>query len=331
MQRTKRGIRILIIAFLLIASCVLHLFSGQFDLTLTDYYAALVDFDVNNQFQLIAREIRIPRLLAALLSGAALSISGLIMQTLFRNPLAGPYVLGINSGASLMVALLTLTGSTFFISQLGIVSASLIGGIATGMIILLLSTRITSSVSLLLIGLMIASFSSAVISVLQSLGSESGLKQFTMWTLGSLQHVSFDQLGGLTLLILLGIGGSLLAAKPLNVLLLGEDAAQLLGVNVKLIRVVLIGISILLASVITAYCGPIAFVGLAIPNVTRMVFNTQNHLTLIIGSALFGSLFLVLVDSLSQIAEPVFILPINAITSFIGAPFVILILLKRIK
>jgi iron complex transport system permease protein len=115
------------------------------------------------------------------------------------------------------------------------------------------------------------------------------------------------------------------------VLLLGEDAAQLLGVNVKLIRVVLIGISILLASVITAYCGPIAFVGLAIPNVTRMVFNTQNHHTLIIGSALFGSLFLVLVDSLSQIAEPVFILPINAITSFIGAPFVILILLKRIK
>jgi iron complex transport system permease protein len=132
-------------------------------------------------------------------------------------------------------------------------------------------------------------------------------------------------------LILLGIIGSLLAAKPLNALLLGEDAAQLLGVNVKLVRVFLMAISILLASVITAYCGPIAFVGLAIPNVTRMVFNTQNHQTLIIGSALFGSLFLVLVDSLSQLAEPVFILPINAITSFIGAPFVILILLKRIK
>lgn len=330
-MHSARNIKLVIITCLLFISCVIHLFSGPFDITFKDFIDSLFHFSSSNENQLVARELRIPRLSAALLGGAALSISGLIMQTLFRNPLAGPYVLGINSGASLMVALLTLTGSTFFYSQFGIVSAALIGGLASGILILVLSTRISSSVSLLLIGLMIASFSSALVSVLQSIGTEAGLKQFTMWTLGSLQHVSFDHLMGLSTLIMGGIGISFLAAKPLNALLLGEEAAQLLGVNVKRVRLLLIGISIVLASVITAYCGPIAFVGLAIPNVTRMLFKTQHHRILLLGTSLLGALFLVVVDSVSQLAEPLFTLPINAITSFIGAPFVILILLKRVK
>lgn len=326
----RRNVLFLLIALLLVCASVLALFSGQFDLSFDTYWNAAFAYNENIQGEFIAREFRFPRLIVAIISGSALSVSGLLMQTLFRNPLAGPYVLGVNSGASLMVALFTMSGIPFFTQDIGTVSSALIGGLASGLAILFLSSRVKSGVSLLLVGLMIASFCSAIVSVLESLSSETGLKRFTMWTMGSIQHVSIDQIGLFVALIGLGLGLSLLVAKPLNVLLLGENAASLLGIRVTNIRFFIIGISILLASVVTAYCGPIAFVGLAIPNITRMLFKTQNHHVLLTGSALLGATFMVTVDCISLLVEPIAVIPINVFTSFIGAPFVLFIILKRL-
>ena len=309
----------------------LHLFVGQIDLSIDDYWNGLFSFDKTSVNEIIARDFRIPRLIMALIAGACLSVVGLMMQTLFNNPLAGPYVLGINSGSSLFVALSIMTGVPFFASDFGLIINSLLGAFLFGLIILFFSRIVRTQISLLLIGLMLGSFISAFVAFLQSASDAQELKVFTLWALGSLQKVDFEQLTYIIPIALTGIAATFFIVKPLNALVLGEAEAKLLGVNIKTTRLIIIILTAILTGLVTAFCGPIAFVGLAVPNLVRILFKTQQHRTLIIASVLIGSIFIVLCDILIQLLEPYFMLPINVLTSIIGAPMVILFILKRLK
>jgi iron complex transport system permease protein len=307
-----------------------HIFCGQITITSSELLSSLISFDENNTIHILIREFRIPRMTMAILAGSSLAICGMLMQTLFNNPLAGPYVLGINSGASLIVALSLMTGVSFFSSDLGLISAGIMGSLIFGTIILFCSFAVRSHVSLLLIGLMISSFVGAIISVLESMSGAEELKQFTFWSMGSLQQVSFAQIPLIASLIIVSWISVLFAVKPLNALVLGQSSAKNIGVNIQQVRVFIIGITAILVGIITAFCGPIAFVGLAIPNLVRIIFKTQNHLVLYIGNLLIGGLFLLLCDCFIQLIEPWLLFPINAFTSILGAPFVVYMLLKKL-
>lgn len=307
-----------------------HTLSGQISLSFSEILSAFGSYDSNNMNHLIFFEFRIPRMAMAVLSGGALAVSGMLMQTLFNNPLAGPYVLGINSGASLVVALTLLTGIPFFTSDLGLITGALLGSFLFGSVILLFSVYVRSHISLLLIGLMISSFVGALITTLESISAAEQLKIFTFWSFGSLQQTTFDQLPIILGSIGLGITGSFFLSKPLNAMVLGEVSAKTLGVPIRALRISVISITAVLTGTITAFCGPIAFVGLAIPNLTRMLFRTQNHQYLLIGNLLIGGIFMLTCDTIIQILEPYAVLPINAFTSLIGAPFVVYIILKKL-
>lgn len=329
---SKRHRLILIILLGLLPVFVfIHLISGQIDISPSDVWSSLTSFDENNMNHIIAKEIRIPRMTMAAIAGGALSIAGLLMQTLFKNPLAGPYVLGINSGATLLVALSIMTGVTFFSSDYGIIINALVGAFLFGLIILSFSRLIKTQVSLLLIGIMLGSFTSAFISILQSLSNAQELKMFTLWGLGSLQKVSIEQLPIILIIIGVGLLLTILLNKRLNILILGESEAKLMGVNIKFTRYIIIGITALFTGIITAFCGPIAFIGLAVPNIVRIIFKTQNHLVLIIGSFIIGALFLLATDIIIQLLEHKIVIPINALTSIVGAPIVVLIVFKRLR
>lgn len=327
----RNKIFILALGIVLPIVAFVHLFSGQIDISTSEFFGAFSDYDSSNLNHVVVRELRIPRMLTALIAGAGLSIAGLLMQTLFNNPLAGPYVLGINSGASLFVAFALMTGIPFFSSDLGLVANALIGAFVFGMIIVVFSTMIRQQISLLLIGLMLGSFTSAIVSVLQSASGLQELKLFTLWALGSLQKVTIEQIPILLICFLITVIGAFLVVKPLNLLVLGTSEASNLGVRIKRVRLLIILITALITGVVTAYCGPIAFIGLAIPNLIRIVMKSQNHAVLIIGSALCGGVFLLLCDIVIQRMESSFVIPINAFTSLIGAPFVILLVLRRLK
>lgn len=329
---TKKTFFLLLVLFtLLVVSIVAHLFSGVISLKFSDYVSAIFDYDQHSTPQIIAREFRLPRLVIGLIAGAGLAVSGMFMQTLFNNPLAGPYVLGINSGSSLFVAFSMMTGITLLQSNLGIISSALLGAFVFGILILFFSLVTRTSISLLLIGLMLGSFTGAIVTVLQSMSSAQELKAYTLWTMGSLQQIRFDQLGIVSLLFFVGILLSTLLIKPFNVLVIGDNSTQLLGLNVKRIRILAISITALFTGIVTAFCGPIAFVGLAVPNLTRAILKTQSHGKLLIGNSIIGAIFLILADTLIQLVDPWIQLPINAITSLVGAPFIVFIVLKKLR
>jgi iron complex transport system permease protein len=327
----KRHRILLIIALVLLpVLAYFHLTIGQIQLSSADFYNAVFNYSDSETAQLLVREFRLPRLIMAIVAGSSLAIAGMLMQTLFNNPLAGPYVLGINSGASLAVALGTLSGISMFSSNIGLIGLALIGALVFGFIVLGFSLFVRNSLSLLLVGIMIGSFTSAITSLLQTISSADSLKVFTIWGMGSLQQVELSQIGIITVFFILGIFFSFFLIKPLNALVLGENASLLLGVPVKNLRIIIIVITALLAGLVTAFCGPIAFVGLAIPNLCKMLFKTQQHLVLLLGNILLGALFLISCDILVQGLEPFILVPINVITSIVGAPFVIFIILKRL-
>jgi iron complex transport system permease protein len=321
----------ILLSSVLVLAIFLHLISGQIAISFSEFSAAIFHFDPNNTKHIVALEFRLPRVTMALLAGAGLSISGMLMQTLFNNPLAGPYVLGINSGSSLFVAFSMMTGFAFFQTDFGIITSALIGALIFGFVILGFSLFVKSHISLLLIGLMLGSFTNSIISILQTFSSAQELKAFTMWTMGSLQHVQLQQLPIILLLFMLSVFLCLFLIKPLNVLVLGEHTTAALGMNVKRIRIATISITALFTGLITAFCGPIAFVGLAVPNVTRYLFRTQSHNKLLVANFFLGAIFLLLSDTIIQLLEHKIQLPINAFTSIIGAPIIILIVLKRLK
>lgn len=322
---------IIIFLVLLPIAGVVHFMSGHLDIAFGDLVNSLFDFDETNTQQLIAREVRIPRMFTAFIAGAGLSVAGLLMQTLFNNPLAGPYVLGINSGASLFVAFSIMTGIPFLSSDLGIITNALIGALIFGLIISLFSELVRSQISLLLIGIMLGSFTSAIVSLLEVSSDASELKVFTLWALGSLSRIEFNQIPLIATVFILGIVGSLFLIKPLNLLVLGQNQARLLGLNYKRTRFVIIGITAILTGLITAFCGPIAFVGLAVPNLVRILLKSQHHGLLILSSALIGGIFVLLCDALIQSLENHMVIPINVLTSLIGAPIVVLLILRKLR
>ena len=278
--------------------------------------------------QNILHAIRLPKAITAILAGAALSVSGLIMQTLFRNPLAGPYTLGVSSGASLGVALLTMLGAfSIQLSAVSIPFAACIGAIAVLLLVLAVSRRVTNNVSLLIVGLMFGSIAGALVSLVQNFANPDALKLFIVWTLGSLSSVGWGDMQMLLPILLVGTLFVLLTVKPLNGLLLGEDYARGLGINVSRTRLYIVLATGLLAGGVTAFCGPIAFIGVAVPHIARGIFNTSNHRITLPASALIGACLLLICDVLCSLF--IYPLPISTVSALFGAPVIIWIILKN--
>ena len=291
---------------------------------------------VDDAHQYIVLEYRLPKALSAIVVGCGLSISGLLMQTLFRNPLAGPYVLGLSSGGSLGVAILIM-GASFLGGSLAVLAQSkyvVILAASLGSFIVLLMViatlwRVRNTMALLIIGLMVASFTSAIVSVLSYFTTAENLQEYVFWSMGSLGRLDWQDLGLLSVLLLTGILICISLLKKLNAFLLGEDYAKSMGVNTKYTRFLMIAITGILAGSVTAFAGPIAFIGLTIPHLARQLFNTGNHFVLLPAILLIGSLVMLLCETLSQLPGSAYVLPLNAVTSFIGAPIVIWLILKK--
>ena len=284
--------------------------------------------DLSVMEQNILHSIRLPKAITAVLSGAALSVSGLIMQTLFRNPLAGPYTLGVSSGASLGVAFLTmLSVSSFQLSAVSLPIAACIGATLVLLLVLAVSRKVTSNVSLLIIGMMFGSIAGALVSLLQNFANPDALKLFIVWTLGSLSSVGWSDMQLMIPVLVIGALFVLLAIKPLNGLLLGEDYARGLGINVERTRLYIVLATGLLAGGVTAFCGPIAFIGVAVPHIARGIFKTSNHRITIPACVLTGACLLLICDMLCSLA--IYPLPISTVSALFGAPVIIWIILKN--
>lgn len=286
----------------------------------------------------IIQNYRLPKALTAIIVGSGLGVSGLLMQTLFRNPLAGPFVLGISSGASLGVALVILGSgifggffATLFVSKWGIVIAASLGSFLVLLAVLMVSIKVRDTMAILIIGLMFASLTAAIVSVLSYFSSAELLQQYVFWGFGSLGNLSWEDLSILFIIYSLGIILTMASIKSLDTLLLGENYAKSLGLNIKQSRLVIIIATSLLAGTITAFTGPVAFIGLAIPHIIRQVFNTSNHKILLPAVFLFGAIVMLICDSIAQLPNSDLSLPINAITALLGAPVVIWLLVKKRK
>ena len=283
--------------------------------------------------QIIVLESRLPRSFSSLLSGIALALSGWMMQTLFRNPLAGPSILGITSGASLGVAAVVLSGSLFGFNlsstfgSLSIVGGAIIGSTSILLIMLLAAGRMKDQITLLIIGIMVGHFTGAIESILQYKTSDSSLRSFIIWGMGSFADTNYTEIIIIAIITALALIPIYAQRQALNIMLLGDDYAQSMGIQVKKMRLVLIIVSGLLAGVVTAFCGPIAFIGLVVPHIARMLLRTADHRKLFIPIILLGALTGLSCDFISRIAE----IPLNAITSALGAPVVIWILLRNSK
>ena len=287
-------------------------------------------------WEIILWNFRLPKAFTAILVGMALSISGLLMQTLFRNPLAGPYVLGLSSGASLGVAFVILGAgflpsflANIFLSSYGIVLASALGSALVLIAVLTVSQKLKDTMAILIVGLMFGSLTSAVVSVLSYFSTAEQLQKFTFWSLGSLANLSWSEVSLLFIITAVGIILSFLVIKPLDALLLGEKYAKSLGVNFKKTRYIIIFATSVLAGSITAFVGPIAFIGLAVPHIAKLLFQTSNHFILFWSTLLIGAIILLFCDIIAQCPGQDITLPINAVTSIIGAPIVIWLLVRK--
>ena len=301
---------------------LLDLAVGAVAVPLGDVWAALTGGDCPRATAKIILNIRLIKAVVALLAGAALSVSGLQMQTLFRNPLAGPYVLGISSGASLGVALVVLAGVG---SSIGIAGAAWLGAAIVLVVIAAVGHRIKDIMVILILGMMFSSGIGAVVQILQYVANDESLKMFVVWTMGSLGDVTLNQLTVLIPSIVTGLLLAVVTIKPLNLLLFGEEYAMTMGLNVRRSRGLLFLSTTLLAGTVTAFCGPIGFIGLAMPHVTRMLFRNSDHRVLVPGTVLSGASVLLLCDLVSKL----FTLPINASTALLGIPIVVWVVLRN--
>ena len=281
-------------------------------------------------------ENRLPQALTAMLCGASLAVCGLMLQTAFRNPLAGPDVFGISSGAGLGVAIVMLflggsVSTTLFTVSgfLAILTSAFIGAIVVTMIILFLSTMVKNSVLLLIVGLMVGYVSSSAVALLNFFASEEGVKSYMVWGMGNFGGVSMDHMLLFALLCLVGIIASIFLIKPLNIMLLGTQYAESLGINIRQIRNLLLVTVGLLTAVTTAFCGPISFIGLAIPHISRLLFRTDNHQILLPGTVLTGAVIALFCNLVCYLPGELGIIPLNAVTPLIGAPVIIYVIIKR--
>jgi len=335
-MQKKTGYFILLI--LLVPVCfIADVLFGSTHIPFSVFIDVIRGVEVSDTWRVIITELRMPRAFVAVFVGMALPVSGLLMQTFFRNPLAGPYVLGISTGASLGVALFSLGGglgmiavvsSLGFASSWGLILAACVGALAVMMIIVVIAPKVYDTTSLLIIGIMLGSVTSAVVSVLQFFSNPNEVHAFLMWTFGSFAGLGWTEIMIMACFILPLVGFSFVLQKSLNALLLGENYARGLGVRISALRFGIIAIASLLAGVVTAFTGPIGFVGMAIPHIARMVFKTTNHKILIAASVLIGSNLVLLCDMISQLPGYQSTLPINTVTAMFGAPIVIFVIFK---
>lgn len=328
----------LVLMALLIICFFVNISLGSVSIPTTEIFKGLFGEIDNESWQYIIQNYRLPKAFTAILVGSGLGISGLLMQTLFRNPLAGPFVLGISSGASLGVALVILGSgifggvfTTLLISKWSIVIAASLGSFLVLLAVMIVSSRVRDTMAILIIGLMFGSITAAIVSVLSYFSSAEQLQQYIFWGFGSLGNLSWKELFIFFLIYLMGILMTIISLKGLNTLLLGENYAKSLGLNLKQSRLIIIIATSLLAGTITAFAGPIAFIGLAIPHMTRQIFPTSNHKTLLPAVFLFGAIVMLICDSVAQLPTSDYTLPINAITSLVGAPVVIWLLVRKRK
>ncbi|AFL86319.1 ABC-type Fe3+-siderophore transport system, permease component [Belliella baltica DSM 15883] len=324
-------------AVLCVLFFLINLNVGSVHIPMSEIAASLFGEEFSKKsWGIIVKDYRIPKAFTAILAGLALSISGLQMQTFFRNPLAGPFVLGISSGAGLGVALLVMTGSAFGLSffsggfgMWAVVFAASSGAILVLLLMSLTAWRVKDSMTLLIVGLMFGSLAGALISVLAYFSEAEQLKVFTIWSMGSLGGTQGGQLELFLFACVLGVTPVLIFIKSYNAMLLGEAYAKSMGVNINKLRWAMILSTGLLAGSATAFCGPIAFIGIAVPHMARLIFKSGDHKILFPASALTGAIVLLFCDSISQLPGSAQTLPINAVTSLIGAPMVIWLILRR--
>ena len=334
----KRNVCIIL---LLVASIIvlfaINLIVGSVRIPLADVCDILFDkFEGKESWKYIVMENRLPQALTAMLCGASLAVCGLMLQTAFRNPLAGPDVFGISSGAGLGVAIVMLflggsVSTTLFTVSgfLAILTSAFIGAIVVTMLILFLSTMVRNSVLLLIVGLMVGYVSSSAVALLNFFASEEGVKSYMVWGMGNFGGVSMDHMLLFALLCLVGIIASIFLIKPLNIMLLGTQYAESLGINIRQIRNLLLVTVGLLTAVTTAFCGPISFIGLAIPHISRLLFRTDNHQILLPGTVLTGAVIALFCNLVCYLPGELGIIPLNAVTPLIGAPVIIYVIIKR--
>lgn len=311
-----------------------NLFFGAIHIPMPEVASILTGKDSDESLRFIVLESRLPQAMTALLAGGALACAGLMLQTVFRNPLAGPSILGITSGASLGVALVMLIfggvvslGTENFGGGVAITSGALAGSFMVMGILIVLSSRIRNNLTLLITGMMAGYLTSSLVTLLSSLSTAQGLQSYVMWGMGTFSGVSLNSMPWFAGLIIIGLLLSALLAKPLNLLLLGDNYAANLGVNVNKVRHHLLIATGLLSAIVTAFCGPIGFIGLAMPHIARLIFRTDNHLVLMPATMLCGSALALACNLLSVLPESN-VIPINALTPVAGVPVVIYVILK---
>jgi iron complex transport system permease protein len=334
----KKGI----VCGLLVALCVVlfavNLAKGSIDIPLADVVRILTGDSegVKPSWQYIVLEARLPQALTAILCGAALAVSGLLLQTAFRNPLAGPSIFGINSGAGLGVALVMLllggslsVGSVSFSGFFAVLIAAFIGAMAVMALIFFFSTLVKSNVMLLIIGIMIGYISSSAVSLLNFFATDEGVKSYMVWGMGSFSGVSLKYMPLFAAITLLGLIASAMLIKPLNALMLGNRYAQNLGVNIRRVRNTLLWVTGLLTAITTAFCGPVAFIGLAVPHIARLLLTTDNHRWLMPATMLTGAVVALLCNVICVLPGESGVIPLNAVTPVIGAPVIIYVIIHE--
>ena len=328
----------ILLSLLLVAIVCLNISLGSVDIPALEVFNSIVGTSSKSSWHYIITNYRLPKAITAIIAGGGLAISGLLMQTLFRNPLAGPFVLGLSSGASLGVAILILGAgaisgvfSTFLLSSWSLVIASALGSFLVLLAVLAVTLKVKDTMAILIIGLMFGSLTGAVVAVLSYFSDAQQLQQYIFWSFGSLGNQTWQGVVIISLCFFIGLLLSVYSAKSLNALLLGENYAKSMGLKIKKNMLVIILATSILAGGITAFVGPIAFVGLAVPHLTRQFVKTSNHFVLIPAVALSGAILMLVCDTIAQLPGTVYTLPINAITSLVGAPVVIWLLVRKRK
>lgn len=340
MQRTTQN-KVLLISLVVVLAFtfLLNISLGSVSIPFSEVFNSLTGGEVSKStWEYIIINYRLPKAVTAIIAGMGLSLSGLLMQTLFRNPMAGPFVLGLSSGASLGVAFIILSSGLLpgflagvFLSSYGIVLASTLGSLLVLLSVLLVAQRLRNTMAILIVGLMFGSFTGAVVNVLTYFSTAQQLQKFTFWAMGNLGGQEWSNIIILAVACAIGIILAAVCIKPLNALLLGERYAKSMGIDFKKVRFIIIISVSLMAGGITAFAGPVAFIGLAVPHMAKLIFKTSDHLVLFWATLLSGAIIVLVCDIITQLPGNDLTLPINAVTSIVGAPVVIWLLLRKRK
>ncbi len=338
-NKNRNTLLFFILTLSLLLLLLLNISLGSVSIPIKDVFNSLIGENSSKEtWNYIIINYRLPKAITAIIVGIGLSISGLLMQTLFRNPLAGPDVLGLSSGSSLGVATIVMGAaflptalSSILLSSFGILLASSLGSFLVLLAVLAVSQRLRDTMAILIVGLMFTSLTSAIVGTLTYFSTAEQLQKFTFWSMGNLGNLSWPSIVILSICVTIGLLLSLVSIKPLNALLLGENYARSLGINYKRTRLIIILATSILAGSITAYAGPIAFIGLAVPHIAKLVFQTSNHTILFWATLLLGAIIMLICDSISQLPGSDLTLPINVVTSIFGAPIVIWLLVRKRK